>query len=782
MADNLVIVESPAKAKTINKFLGKNFLVKASMGHVKDLPKSKLGVDPENNFEPHYITIRTRSKLLKELKGLAKKAKRVYLATDPDREGEAIGWHLANELKSNKNEVHRILFHEITKKAVQGALENPRPLDMNLVNAQQARRILDRLVGYSLSPLLWKNVRRGLSAGRVQSVAVRLVVEREDEIDAFKPEEYWELSARLKAAQGEFTAMLSSVDGEKAERIVGERAKSLALCLPGAEWRVASLIKKEQRRSPQAPFITSTMQQEAARKLHFSAKKTMLLAQQLYEGLDLGAEGPVGLITYMRTDSVRVAEEAQIEAREVVTRLFGADHLPDKANVYKTKRQGQDAHEAIRPSSAAREPRAIAAFLNPDQMKLYRLIWTRFVASQMVVAVFDQTSVEAEAKLEATAPGKLAIFRASGSMMKFPGFLAAWNFDKPAEEVLPEKDEKDDEKDEKTKELPPLTENEPLKYLASDPSQHYTQPPPRFNDATLVKTLEELGIGRPSTYAPILSTIQDRGYVDRIEGGRYKPTELGVLITKLLVQHFHDVLNVDFTAGLESELDKIEEGSLLWQQVVRDFYDPFSRDMVKASEEMKDVKKNLEVSTDVICETCGSNMVVKWGRHGKFLACPKYPECKNTKPMEQGPDGKIQEKVEDALNENCERCSKPLVYKQGRFGRFIACSGYPDCKFTRAIKQGTGVKCPKCEGGEGGEVVVKRSKRGRVFFGCSAYPKCDFVSWGKPVIKPCPKCGAKYLSEKVTKRDGQQLICATEDCGHREPMPGSEPAPAPATA
>ncbi len=753
MAENLVVVESPAKAKTINKFLGKNFLVKASMGHIKDLPKSKLGVDPDKDFLPHYITIRSRAKLLKELKGLAKKAKHVYLATDPDREGEAIGWHLASELKSKGNEIHRILFHEITKKAIQGALKDPRDVDMNLVNAQQARRILDRLVGYSLSPLLWKNVRRGLSAGRVQSVAVRLVVEREEEIAAFKPEEYWELTIDLGAKNGNFTAELFSVDGKKVEHLDAPQAQGMALKLPAATYSVGSLAKKEQRRNPQAPFTTSTLQQESARRLHFSAKKTMLVAQQLYEGLELGSEGAVGLITYMRTDSVRVAEEAQVEAKELILKRWGKDYLPAAPPVYKTKKQGQDAHEAVRPTSALREPASIASYLSPDQLKLYRLIWMRFAASQMNPAVFDQTAVDVACSEQNS------IFRANGSVMKFPGFLAAW----AAEDTAADEEEKAAE--EKERQLPLLEQGEPLKFLKADPSQHFTQPPPRYNDATLVKTLEELEIGRPSTYAPILSTIQDRGYVERIEGGRYKPTELGVLITGLLVKHFKDVLNVKFTAGLEEQLDKVEEGSLVWQRAVSSFYDPFLEALKLAGTDMQNVKKELEVATDVACSTCGAKMVVKWGRHGKFLACPNYPTCKNTKPIEEGPDGKIKEKVEEELKEDCEKCGKPLIYKQGRFGRFIACSGYPECRNTRAIKQTIGMNCPKCVEGE---VVSKRSRKGRSFYGCSRYPKCDFVTWGKPVNKPCPKCSAKFLTEKFSKRDGLSLICVTEDCGYKE--------------
>ncbi|HTB23288.1 MAG TPA: type I DNA topoisomerase [bacterium] len=774
MADNLVVVESPAKAKTINKFLGRAYVVKASMGHVRDLPKSKLGVDVAAGFEPHYITIRTRAKVLKELKAEAKKAKHVFLATDPDREGEAIGWHLAGELKTAKNDVQRVRFHEITKTAVRGAIEAPTAIDENLVNAQQARRILDRLVGYSLSPLLWKSVRRGLSAGRVQSVAVRLVCEREDEIEAFKAEEYWDLKVDLKAAAGSFSAQLASLGGEKAERLSPQRAAALGKEVKGLKYSVASVSSKEQRRFAAAPFTTSTLQQEAARKLRFTAKRTMMVAQQLYEGVELGEEGAQGLITYMRTDSVRVAPEAQAEARSLITARFGADHLPAKPPFYKTKRQGQDAHEAVRPSSSLRQPSDVARHLSPDQNKLYGLIWRRFVASQMAPALFDATAVEVLAPRPAAKaagpeglPAGDALFRANGAVQRFAGFLAVW------QDLAPKKGEAEEESEEGQpkdggargeRELPPLNEGEALAFLGGEPEQHFTQPPARFSDASLVKTLEEQGIGRPSTYAPIISTILDRLYVERIEAGRLKPTELGRLVNKVLVKHFHDVLNVHFTALMEEQLDRVEEGLLPWREAVASFYGPFAVELESAQAAIVDVRKELETVTGVKCDKCGADMVVKWGRMGKFLACPNYPACKNTKPLEQAADGSLRAAPAVNVEELCEKCGRNMVVKQGRFGPFLACPGYPECKSTKAMPQAGGIACPKCGTGK---VSARRSKKGRSFFGCDRYPACDFVSWDKPVDKPCPACGAKYMVEKVT-RAGTSLRCAAEGCGHRE--------------
>lgn len=765
MADNLVVVESPAKAKTINKYLGRNYVVRASMGHVRDLPKSSLGVDIEKNFEPHYVNVRARAKVLKELKAEAKKAKRVFLATDPDREGEAIGWHLAGLLKTPKNEVQRVRFHEITKAAVKAAIEAPQPIDEDRVNAQQARRVLDRLVGYSLSPLLWKSIRKGLSAGRVQSVAVRLVCEREDEIEAFKPEEYWDLKVDLQAAGGRFTAQLASLGGEKAERLSAEAAAAIGAEVAGLRYRVAGLQQKEQRRFASAPYTTSTLQQDAARKLRYTAKRTMALAQQLYEGIELGPEGAQGLITYMRTDSVRVSDEARWEAKTLIERRFGAVYIPAKPNFYKTKRPGQDAHEAVRPTSSLREPEAIAKYLSRDQLKLYTLIWRRFVASQMAQAVFDATSAE----VLAPRPAGDAIFKANGAVMRFAGFLAAWKDesrkDRQAEE--PEEGAAKDERDEH--ELPDLKEGESLQFLGGAPAQHYTQAPARFSDATLIKALEEQGIGRPSTYAPTISTILDRQYVDRIEGGRLKPSELGRLVNGLLVKHFRDVLNTAFTAQMEASLDKVEEGGLDWRDAVRSFYAPFAVELEAARGSIGDLRKELETASGILCDQCGAEMVVKWGRLGKFLACPTYPACKNTKPLEQTPDGSLKVAKVITVDEACGKCGKPMIVKQGRFGRFIACSGYPECKNTKPLASPVGIHCPKCAEGQ---VTVKRSRKGRSFYGCDKYPACDFVSWGKPVDQACPACGAKYLVEKITKAGGS-LACATDGCGHKQALPGA---------
>jgi len=774
MADNLLVVESPAKAKTINKFLGRTFVVKASMGHVKDLPKSKLGVDVEANFEPHYITIKARSKVLKELKAEAKKARHVFLATDPDREGEAIGWHLASELKTPKNDVQRVRFHEITKAAVLGAVAAPTLIDENLVNAQQARRILDRLVGYSLSPLLWKSIRRGLSAGRVQSVAVRLVCEREDEIEAFKPEEYWDLKVDLMAPHGKFTAQLVLVGGEKAERLGPKEAAAIGSEAAGLNYKVAEVTSKEQRRFPAPPFITSTLQQDAARKLRFSAKRTMVVAQQLYEGVELPGEGAQGLITYMRTDSVRVSQGAQAEARALIAERYGKDFLPPSPPFYKTKRQGQDAHEAVRPTSSLRHPASVAGSLSPDQYKLYGLIWRRFVASQMLPARFDATSVDVSARRPAPnpqAPQGDAVFRATGAVLRFAGFLAAWADTASKKEEAEEAD--DGSKDARgERELPPMTQGESLKFLDGRPEQHFTQPPARFNDASLVKTLEEQGIGRPSTYAPIISTILDRLYVERIEGGRLKPTELGRLVNKVLMRHFEDVLNVHFTALMEEQLDRVEDGTLPWRDAVASFYRPFVVELEAAKLGLADLRKEVETVAGVCCDKCGADMVVKWGRMGKFMACPNYPKCKSTKPLEQGPDGSLRVAQTPKVDEVCSKCGQPMVLKHGKFGSFLACSAYPECKTTKPVAQAAAIACPKC--GEG-HVTMRRSKKGRNFFGCDRYPACDFVTWDRPVARPCPLCGAKYLVEK-TARGAKTLRCAGEGCGYQEAPEQTQPA------
>jgi len=752
MQKNLVIVESPAKAKTINKFLGKKFLVKASMGHIRDLPKSKLGVDIEDGFKPHYITIRSRSKILKELKRLATKVENIYLAPDPDREGEAISWHLKHELHSKNSRVYRIMFNEITKRAVEQAIEHPHEIDENMVNAQQARRILDRIVGYSLSPLLWKKVRKGLSAGRVQSVAVRLVVNREREIERFQPEEYWKIEVDLETEAKEvFVAQVTQKNNEKLEIYTEAESQQVITDLKQAQYTVLKVEKKEQRRLPPPPFITSKLQQEAASKLHFTGKKTMMVAQQLYEGLDIGAEGPVGLITYMRTDSVRVNAEAQDQVRNFILQTYGSDYVPTKPPKYKTKRQVQDAHEAIRPTyfTADKSPEALKKYLSADQFKLYRLIWQRFLASQMSPARFDATLVDIQA-------GAYTL-RASGSIMKFKGFMSVYiESEEGANGAEPQS--RDD------RYLPELTKEQLLFLKDIRPEQKFTQPPPRYNDATLVKALEENNIGRPSTYAPIISTILARNYIERRQG-RFYPAEIGIIINDLLVENFPDILDIEFTALMENELDAIETGKAKWIEVLRKFYKSFKQDLDNAQKHMQDIKSEVEVELDKTCEKCGAKLTVKWGKHGKFIACSSYPACRNTKPMAEDENGNIVIKAEETIDETCEECGSPMRIKYSRFGKFLACSRYPDCKFTKSINKEIGMKCPlpDCDG----QVIERRSKRGRIFFGCSSYPKCNFVSWDKPVTESCPQCGNPYMVRKQTKRTGTFIVCPVADCGYK---------------
>jgi len=744
---SLVIVESPAKAKTIAKYLGKNYTVKASVGHIMDLPKSKLGVDIDNDFEPKYIVIKGKAPVVKELKAAAKKADRILLATDPDREGEAIAAHVAEAISGSiKNaEVYRVLFNEITKKAILLAIEHPGKIDVNKVDAQQARRVLDRLVGYQISPILWKKVQRGLSAGRVQSVALRLICEREEEIKAFVPEEFWSLTALLEGkAPPQFEAKLIKRDEEKLRVKNNEEAQKILADLQGRPYSVAKVEKKERRRNPVPPFTTSKLQQEAGRKLGFTAKRTMGIAQSLYEGVDVGKEGTVGLITYMRTDSTRVGKEAQDEARELIAGKYGMDYLPEKPPVYASAKSAQEAHEAIRPTSVMREPDVIKKYLENDQYKLYKLIWNRFVASQMNPAVIDQTSVDIKA-------GDYT-FRATGSVVKFPGFMAVYMEEKSEDQVS------DDENGEAV--LPPLTEGEALTLIKLDPKQHFTQPPPRFSEALLVKTLEEKGIGRPSTYAAIISTIQDRHYVQKVEN-KFRPTELGVLVSDLLVNHFPVVMDVAFTARMEEELDKIEEGQMRWVEAVKDFYKPFSESLEKAQTEMKDFKSE-QTPTDITCEKCGKPMVIKWGRNGQFLACSGYPDCKNTKPFVRNENGGVEAAPEETTDEICPKCGSPMVIKRGRFGKFLACSRYPECNHTQGMS--TGVTCPE----DGGKIVERRSRFGKVFYSCSNYPDCKFAIWYKPVLRPCPQCGAPFLVEKYSKKTGPYIACLKKECGYKE--------------
>jgi DNA topoisomerase-1 len=714
MGKSLVIVESPAKAKTINKFLGKNFLVMASVGHIKDLPKSKLGVEIDKDFEPQYVKIKGKAKTITELKKAGKTAEKIYLAPDPDREGEAIAWHIADEVDKDRKKTHRVMFNEITEKAVKEAMTHPTSLDKNKFDAQQARRVLDRLVGYQVSPILWDKVRRGLSAGRVQSVAVRLICDREREIQAFIPKEYWSITAEFEGRGDEpgFTAKLAKKDGKKLEINNGDEAGAIVTELTGADYKISGIEKKETKRNPAAPFTTSKLQQEASRKLGFTAKKTMMFAQQLYEGVELGDEGPVGLITYMRTDSTRISGEAVEEVRGYIEAKYGADYLPEKPRFYKTKKKSQDAHECIRPTYFDHPPDKVKKFLSRDQLRLYTLIWNRFVACQMAHAVIDQTRVEITALKY--------LFAATGSVVKFPGFMAVYIEGQ-------DNGNGNGDKADAPATLPNLTKGDLLILLALNPEQHFTQPPPRFTEASLVKELEENGIGRPSTYAAIISTIQDRGYVEK-DARQLKPTELGFLVTDLLVESFPRILNVEFTAHMEEELDKVEEGRVEWHETMREFYGPFKENLEKAQKEMKNVKAE-EVPTDIVCDKCAKVMVIKWGRLGKFLACSGYPECRNTTDFTTDENGKVEpveKKVE--TDEKCPECDAPMVVKNGRFGRFLACSKYPDCKTTRPYS--TGVPCP--EEGCGGMLVERRTKKGRVFFGCSNYPKCKHAAWKLP--------------------------------------------------
>ncbi len=706
---SLVIVESPAKAKTINKFLGSGFIVMASVGHVKDLPKSKLGIDIENGFEPQYVAIKEKDKVIKELKKAGKTAARIYLAPDPDREGEAIAWHIADEIDAKREKTFRVLFNEITEKAVTEAIKHPTVLDRDKFEAQQARRVLDRLVGYQVSPILWDKVRRGLSAGRVQSVAVRLICERERAILSFVPKEYWSIIAELGGNEGEpgFIAKLAKKAGKKLEINNEGEAAAILKDLEGAQFRVSEVETRETKRNPAPPFTTSKLQQEASRKLGFTAKKTMMLAQQLYEGIDIGEDGPVGLISYMRTDSTRISAEAVAAARSFIETKFGKDFLPANPVVYKTKKKTQDAHEAIRPTYFKHDPDSVKKHLSKDQWRLYQIIWNRFLACQMSPALIDQTGVRIEAK-DYT-------FNASGSVIKFPGFMAVYVEGKDTEE-------------EEEGRLPVVKKGDALGLNALTPRQHFTQPLPRFTEATLVKELEENGIGRPSTYAAIISTIQDREYVVK-DKTQLKPTELGFLVTDLLVGSFPRILDVEFTAHMEDELDLVEEGKMKWQAALTEFYGPFKESLEKAKKEMKNVKTDT-VSTDISCEKCGNPMVIKWGRKGKFLACSGYPECKSTKDFTTDESGKVvpQERVVETTDAVCPKCGAPMAIKSGRFGRFLACTKYPECKST--MPYSTNIPCPECSEGK---LVERRTKKGgRVFFGCSTYPKCNYAAWQLP--------------------------------------------------
>ncbi|MDO8461824.1 MAG: type I DNA topoisomerase [Deltaproteobacteria bacterium] len=776
MKKSLVIVESPAKAKTIEKYLGPGFTVKASVGHIKDLPKKTLGVDVENGFLPTYELIATKKKVVDDLRKAAEKADAIFLALDPDREGEAIAWHVAEEIgkkskgalpkgKGKKGDsakgesfggkIQRILFNEITKKAIQEAVQKPMELNRPLYEAQQARRVLDRLVGYQISPILWEKVRRGLSAGRVQSVTVRIICEREQAIRAFKPEEYWSLEVNLMGSrEPSFIAHLALYKDEKIEIKAEAESKKAVAALQKETFKLVKITKKERKRYPPPPFITSKLQQDAARKLGFTTKRIMMIAQQLYEGVELGAEGSVGLITYMRTDSIRVSDGALTEVRDFIEKQFGKSHLPEKAIIYKGKKGAQDAHEAIRPTSVAYHPQEIKEHLTAEQYKLYDLIWKRFVASQMVPAIYDQTLFEINAGLYG--------FRANGSIIKEAGYLAVYHEDR----------EESGEEDEEGV-LPLLTEGEVLKLLELIPKQHFTEPPPRFTEASLVKELEEKGIGRPSTYAAILSNIQDKEYAKK-ELGRFSPTDLGGITNDLLVGSFPDILSVEFTAKMEEELDDVEEGRRSYKDVLGDFYTPFSKTLVHAKEHMKDIKRQ-EIKTDLSCEKCKSPMVIKWGRRGEFIACSNYPECKNTREFTRHEGGEIKLTKLEVTGEFCGTCASQMVIKSGRFGKFLACSKYPECKTSRSIS--LGINCPKCEGGK---VAERRTKKGRTFYGCTSYPNCKFATWDKPVKEKCPQCDSTFLLLKVSKKDGNRTLCPKE-CGYEkrdegEPTPEKVPA------
>ncbi|MGG0259832.1 type I DNA topoisomerase [Bacillus mycoides] len=692
MSDYLVIVESPSKAKTIEKYLGKKYKVVASMGHVRDLPKSQMGIEVKNNFTPKYITIRGKGPVLKDLKSAAKKAKKVYLAADPDREGEAIAWHLANTLNVDVESDCRVVFNEITKDAIKESFKYPRAINMDLVDAQQARRILDRLVGYNISPLLWKKVKKGLSAGRVQSVAVRLIIEREKEIQSFEPEEFWTIKTEFVKGKDTFEASFYGVDGEKVQLTNEAQVNEIIEKMKDNAFSVENVTRKERKRNPALPFTTSSLQQEAARKLNMRAKKTMMLAQQLYEGIDLGKQGTVGLITYMRTDSTRISETAQTEAGDYITEAFGAEYIGTEKRKETKKSKAQDAHEAIRPTSVMRKPEELKSFLSRDQLRLYKLIWERFVASQMASAIMDTVT----AKLI----NNNVQFRASGSVVKFPGFMKVYV------------ESKDDGAEEKDKMLPPLEVGETVFSKDIEPKQHYTQPPPRYTEARLVRTLEELGIGRPSTYVPTLETIQKRGYV-ALDNKRFVPTELGGIVIELILEFFPEIINIEFTANMEQSLDEVEEGNANWVKIVDDFYVGFEPRLEKAEKEMREV-----------------------------------------------------EIKDEPAGEDCELCSHPMVFKMGKYGKFMACSNFPECRNTKPIVKEIGVTCPKCDKGQ---IIERRSnKKKRLFYGCGTYPECDFVSWDKPIGRKCPKCEGMLVEKKLKK--GVQVQCISCDYEEEQQM------------
>lgn len=794
MAKKLVVVESPAKAKTINKYLGKSYKVVASMGHIRDLPKSKLGVDVDEGFTPVYEPIPARKKVIKELRAAAKVATDIYVATDPDREGEAIGWHLAAELGGKKRSVHRLMFNEITKQAIVHALDHPVEINQRMVDAQQARRVLDRLVGYKLSPLLWDKVRRGLSAGRVQSIALKLVCDREHEIEQFKPEEYWHIFANLIGpVPPEFEAKLQKKNGKTVKVLNEAESKTIVEAVTNESFVVDTVGTKARKKQAAPPYITSKLQQAS----QMPVKRTMMIAQQLYEGIELPGEDAVGLITYMRTDSTRVSDQALTDVREHIQSAFGEAYLPTKPNIYRAKKGAQDAHEAIRPTSMEYHPDRVKPHLTKEQFYIYRIIWNRFVASQMLPAIFDDTTVDINAGIYT--------FRIKGSVLKFKGWLSAYSKDVEDNSDSSGDQEGTREDDEHTKGLlPVLNKGDTLSLKATRSEQKFTQPRSRFSEAMLVKELEENGIGRPSTYAAIIGVLQMREYVAKIEG-RFKPTRLGRLVTELLLKSFNDILDVEYTKALEESLDKIEDGEADYQGTIASFYKKFKKDLEQAEKAMPNIKVE-GLPSDETCDKCKAPMIIKVGRFGMFLACSAYPDCENTRELE------TTEPSQDEEAENCENCGKPMVVKRGRFGQFLACSGYPDCKTTRKIiatKEGLSAakpdqlleeKCPKCESqlvikqgrfGEftacssyptckyvklkstgvscpkdGGDIVERKTRRNIPFFGCSNYPECDFTLWKRPLAEACPKCKREYLVEKTTKRHGRQVFCDNDECDY----------------
>ena len=744
MSKGLIVVESPTKVKTLQKFLGREYVIKASVGHIKDLPEGELGVDLKKDFQPKYVIIPGKGKIVGELKKASKRVENIYLGPDPDREGEAIAWHIAEEIGDEDKNVYRVLFNEITKKAVLEALQHPGRLQQPKYEAQQARRILDRLVGYQISPILWEKVRRGLSAGRVQSVAVRIICEREREIQQFVSQEYWSITATLKGKESPvpFDAKLTKWKGKKVTLANESEALAIQKALEAVPFAVSKIVQQEKRRHPFPPFITSRLQQEAYRKLSFSAQKTMWVAQKLYEGVELGDIGMVGLITYMRTDSPRVSSEAVHQVRGWIKDRFGESYLPPKPNVYKSRKGAQEAHEAIRPTSIDLEPDKVKHYLDKDQWALYKLIWDRFVASQMASAVFLQTTVEIKADE--------AIFTSVGTIPTFQGFMALYVEGEDNNLSADRKDEKEDAE----KRLPVLSEGEALELLGLTPRQHFTQPPPRFSEATLIKELEEKGIGRPSTYAAILSTIKGKEYV-KLEKGKFAPTEMGLMVNDLLVVNFPDILDVEFTAQMEENLDKIEEGEKGWVETLKEFYHPFQKDLEMAKVSMRDVKRE-KIPTDAFCELCGSKMVKRWGKRGYFLACSAYPKCRYTREVEGN------EEKKEETEARCEKCGSPMVIKSGKFGRFLACSDYPTCKFTKPID--TGVHCPQ-EGCDG-MMVERRTRKGRTFYSCTNYPRCTYALWDKPIPEKCPQCDFPFLVEKQGK-GGTLKRCPNKACGYR---------------